>query len=171
MPLQTEGAYAEKMRSSIMLLGSLLGQAGRGTACLIRAAVSSENGLWISILRPLRQMGAEIELEENGIRATCQKPHGAEIHLPFPSVGATENVILLAVKAEGETILHGAAREPEIGELCRFLRSAGARIRGEGTDCIVIEGKAGASRYGIYGDARSDRGRNLYASAGSHRRQ
>ena len=138
--LQTEGAYAEKMRSSIMLLGSLLGRLGEVRLPYPGGCVIGKRPVDIHIAA-LRQMGAEIELEENGIHATCQKPHGAEIHLPIPSVGATENVILLAVKAEGETILHGAAREPEVGELCRFLRSAGARIRGEGTDCIVIEGK------------------------------
>lgn len=139
MPLQAEEAYAEKMRSSIMLLGSLLGRLGEVRLPYPGGCVIGARPVDIH-LAALTQMGAKIKLEENGIYAVCRSPHGAEIHLPFPSVGATENVILLAVKAEGETILHGAAREPEICELCRFLRSMGARIRGEGSGRIVIEG-------------------------------
>lgn len=91
-----------------MLLGSLLGRLGEVRLPYPGGCVIGARPVDIH-LAALTQMGAKIKLEENGIYAVCRSPHGAEIHLPFPSVGATENVILLAVKAEGETILHGAA--------------------------------------------------------------
>lgn len=112
-----------------MLLGSLLGRLGEVRLPYPGGCVIGKRPVDIHIAA-LRQMGAEIELEENGIHATCQKPHGAEIHLPFPSVGATENVILLAVKAEGETILHGAAREPGGRRALPFPAKRGARGSG-----------------------------------------
>ncbi len=136
---QVAECYGRQMRSSIMLLGSLLGR--------MKSAVVSYPGGCVIGARPidihlgaLKQFGAVFTEEPAGLRAVCQKPKGARICLPFPSVGATENVILLAVLAEGTTILENAAREPEIGELCRFLNSMGAEIQGMGTSCLVIEG-------------------------------
>lgn len=80
--------------------------------------------------------------EEDKMICRCITPlHGAHIQLPFPSVGATENIILAASLAEGETIIGNAAREPEIVELCRFLKVAGAKIFGEGTRRIRIVGQ------------------------------
>ena len=85
-------------------------------------------------------LGRGIDEHDGYIFCKCEKLKGAEISLDFPSVGATENVLLAAVMAEGETVLRGAAREPEIVDLARFLQAMGAKICGAGTDVIVIEG-------------------------------
>jgi UDP-N-acetylglucosamine 1-carboxyvinyltransferase len=87
-------------------------------------------------------MGADIK--ESYGKIICRisgKAHGARISLPFPSVGATENIILCAVTAKGETVINNAAREPEICDLCGFLRACGAEITGDGESRIVIRGK------------------------------
>lgn len=131
--------YAEKMRSSIILLGSLLGRMGEAFLPYPGGCVIGERPIDFHI-EALRKMGAEFCEDEEGLRALCDRPRGARIQLSFPSVGATENVILLAVLAEGTTVLKNAAREPEIWELCRFLNSLGAKIQGAGTSRIVITG-------------------------------
>lgn len=131
--------YGRQMRSSVMLLGSLLGR-------MREAFVSYPGGCVIGArpidihLEALEKLGAAFLEEPCGLRAVCEKPAGIALRLPFPSVGATENVILLAAAAEGTTVLENAAREPEIGELCRFLNSMGAEIRGMGTNRLVIDG-------------------------------
>lgn len=131
--------YAGVMRSSIMLLGSLLGRMGEAFLPYPGGCVIGKRPIDLH-LQALRCMGAELWEEPEGLRAVCAHPRGADIRLPFPSVGATENVVLLAVRAQGTTILKNAAREPEITELCRFLRCMGADIAGEGTDTIRITG-------------------------------
>jgi len=136
---QVPKQYARQMRSSIMLLGSLLGRMGNAFVPYPGGCVIGERPIDIHLLA-LRRMGAELEEEEEGLWAVCKHPKGGEICLPFPSVGATENVILLAVLTEGITVLKNAAREPEIEELCRFLSSMGANIQGAGTSRILIQG-------------------------------
>ena len=92
-------------------------------------------------LQAFQKMGVRIR-EENGI-LTCTTPnglHGAKIHLQFPSVGATENLMLAAVLAKGETVITNAAREPEIVDLAGYLRKCGADLAGEGSSTIVIHG-------------------------------
>ena len=130
---------ARVMRSSIILVGSMLGREKS-------VEVSYPGGCSIGA-RPInlhldafRKMN--VEITENNDNLCCQttKLMGAEIDLDFPSVGATENVILAAVLACGTTIIRNAAKEPEITELCEFLRKMGANICGDGTDVIVIEG-------------------------------
>lgn len=128
-----------QMRSSIMLLGPLLGRVGQ-------VEFSSPGGCSIGE-RPidlhrqaLEQMGVCFEERDGVVTAKVSRLKGAVIGLPFPSVGATENVVAAAVLAEGETVLEGAAREPEIGELCRFLNACGAKIEGAGTGTIRIRG-------------------------------
>ena len=136
---QVAECYGCKMRSSIMLLGSLLGRMGNAYVSYPGGCVIGERPIDMH-LAALKKLGAVLLEEAAGLRAVCEKPAGAVVSLPFPSVGATENVILLAAVAEGVTILENAAREPEIGELCRFLNSMGARIRGAGTSRIEIVG-------------------------------
>ncbi len=85
-------------------------------------------------------MGVRFSEWDGVVTAKVSRLKGAVIGLPFPSVGATENVVAAAVLAEGETVLEGAAREPEIGELCRFLNACGAKIEGAGTGTIRIRG-------------------------------
>ena len=129
-----------EMRSSIVLLGAIVSRTGR-------AKLSSPGGCELGP-RPidmhicaLRQMGAEI-CEEYGV-LHCEAPkglHGAKISLSFPSVGATENIIMAAVLAKGETIITNAAREPEIADLAGFLNACGARVSGAGTSTVRIIG-------------------------------
>lgn len=144
-----------KMRSSIMLLGALLGR-------FCEAGVYSPGGCMIGKrpidwhLRALRALGAEIqEPESDGfLHAQTTGLRGAEIIFPFPSVGAVENALFAAVAAVGRTVLRGCAREPEIGQLCHFLNGMGASIRGIGTDALIIEGGLPLhdSRFVIGGD-------------------
>ncbi len=132
--------FMREMRSSIIFLGAIL---GRMEQCTLGYPGGCELGPRpIDLhLHALRRMGVKIR-EENGI-LHCTAPnglHGARIHLQFPSVGATENILLAAVKAKGETTISNAAREPEIVDLVNYLRSCGARIFGEGTGTIVVQG-------------------------------
>ena len=88
----------------------------------------------------LQKMGVQFWEEENMLLAKAKRLHGAEISLPFASVGATENIILAATMAEGDTTIIGAAKEPEITVLCRYLECCGATIEGAGTNVLTIRG-------------------------------
>ncbi|WP_312071097.1 UDP-N-acetylglucosamine 1-carboxyvinyltransferase [Anaerotignum propionicum] len=129
----------QKMRSSILFLGALLGRERKAILGHPGGCAIGERPIDIH-LKAFEKMGVEI-IEENGL-FYCDAPHilGYHIYLNYPSVGATENILLLAVKAEGVTVIHNAAREPEIVALVRFLRACGAEIYGEGTPSIMIEG-------------------------------
>ncbi|MCI5794334.1 MAG: UDP-N-acetylglucosamine 1-carboxyvinyltransferase [Ruminococcus sp.] len=130
-----------EMRSSIIFMGAMLGTAGE-------CAVSIPGGCELGPrpidmhLAAMRRMG--VDINESAGRIICRIPqkkaHGAKISLAFPSVGATENIILCAVTADGETVINNAAREPEICDLCSFLRSCGAQITGDGESRVVIRG-------------------------------
>ncbi len=129
----------EQMRSSVIFMGALIARCGEAKLSLPGGCQLGRRPIDLH-LDALRQMGAEIEQEGEEIACRCRSLHGAQIHLPFPSVGATENVLLAACGAKGRTVLSGAAREPEIVALQGFLRALGAEISGAGTDCIVVEG-------------------------------
>lgn len=127
------------MRSSVMLVGALLARTGKicmeyPGGCVIGARPIDLH------LKSLRQMGASVQEDAKGFCAEAARLRGAVLRLPFVSVGATENLILAAVLADGETVIEPAAREPEIQSLCEFLRSAGAQIEGSGTERLVIHG-------------------------------
>ena len=131
-----------EMRGSVVFLGSILGRTGR---CRLTFPGGCELGARpIDLhLSALRQMGAEIS-EEHGY-LDCKAPsglRGAKITLSFPSVGATENILLAAATAKGFTEIHNAAREPEIIDLADCLNKFGAKIRGAGESVIEIEGTA-----------------------------
>ncbi len=132
-------ALMEEMRSSVIFLGALIARCGEARMSLPGGCQLGKRPIDLH-LSALRQLGAEIE--QNGDEIVCRgaRLRGTRIALPFPSVGATENVMLAACAAEGETVLTGAAREPEITALQDFLRAMGAQIRGAGTERIVIEG-------------------------------
>jgi len=130
-----------RMRASILVLGPLL-------ARFHEAAVSLPGGCAIGTrpvnlhLAGLEQLGARITLEGGYIRATSPGGlRGGEIHLAIPSVGATENLMMAAALASGETVLHNAAREPEIADLAHLLSAMGADIEGEGSDRLIIRGQ------------------------------
>ncbi len=129
-----------EMRSSIMFLGSVLGRTGR---CRLSFPGGCELGARpIDLhLSALRQMGAVIS-EEHGILDVSAPDGltGTRITLSFPSVGATENILLAAVTAKGVTELHNAAREPEICDIADYLTKCGARISGAGSGVIIVEG-------------------------------
>ena len=127
-----------EMRSSIIFMGAVLGRTGECTVSIPGGCELGPRPIDMH-LAALREMGADIR-EEHGRIICCGKAHGAKISLAFPSVGATENMILYAVTAEGETVINNAAREPEICDLCGFLRKCGADIKGDGGSSIVING-------------------------------
>lgn len=129
-----------EMRSSIILMGPLLARSGRVTAsCPGGCAIGSRP---IDLhLKGLRALGAHIEDEGQGLlQARVETLQGADIHLTLPSVGATENIMMAATLASGETIIRNAAREPEIVDLQNFLNAMGAEVSGAGTDQIRILG-------------------------------
>ena len=135
MPADSVGV----MRSSIMLLGALLARMGEVAMEYPGGCVIGKRPIDLH-LQALRRMGVEITEGPEEFCARAGRLHGAVHELPFVSVGVTENLILAAVLAEGETVIHPAAREPEIQALCEFLVSAGGRISGAGTDRLVIRG-------------------------------
>ncbi len=143
----------KKMRSSIMLLGALLGRLGEAVTSYPGGCSIGKRPIDLH-LEALRAMGADIQDDGICIRAGTKKLHGARISLRFPSVGATENILLAAAAADGVTVIENAAREPEITELCLFLQKMGVRITGAGTGMICVRGGSGLcdTSYQIPGD-------------------
>ncbi len=128
-----------EMRSSIIFLGAIISRCKK-------AVVSMPGGCPIGLrpidlhLKALRELGVDIQEEHGYIKCTAEKLQGGNIHLDFPSVGATENIMLTAVCAEGTTTISNAAREPEIVDLGNFLNSMGARVYGMGGSVITVHG-------------------------------
>ncbi len=128
------------MRSSVCMLGALLSRCHEVVmespgGCVIGARPIDMH------IRALEQMGAEFRIVDGLIYAKVNgRMHGADIHFEKGSVGATENVILAAVLAEGITCIHGAAKEPEVTALCEYLQRCGARIQGIGSNCLKVIG-------------------------------
>lgn len=128
-----------KMRASILILGPLLARTG----C---AKIALPGGCKIGLrkidyhIRGLELLGAEFKLDKGFIEANCGRLIGNRVNFFFPSVGATENLIMASVLAKGTTVVENAAREPEITDLADFLNSMGAKIHNAGTSTIVIEG-------------------------------
>ncbi|WP_017370714.1 UDP-N-acetylglucosamine 1-carboxyvinyltransferase [Lactococcus garvieae] len=139
--VKTKASYefVSKMRASIVVMGPILARNGH-------ARVSMPGGCSIGSrpidlhLRGFELMGAEITQEAGYIEAKAEKLRGAHIYLDFPSVGATQNLMMAATLAEGTTTLENAAREPEIVDLANWLNKMGANVKGAGTDTIIIKG-------------------------------
>ncbi len=147
-----------KMRASILVAGPLISRFGTATVSLPGGCAIGSRPVDIH-LTGLEKMGAEIKIEGGYVHANTKRLRGAHIPLAFPSVGATENLMMAAVWAEGETIIDNAAREPEIVDLANFLRQFGTAIEGDGTSTIKIQGRDIASytatennQYQIIGD-------------------
>ena len=130
-----------EMRSSIIFLGALASKMGKARLCAPGGCELGNRPINLH-LKALRELGMEIKEENGFIEADASRMHCGDIHLSFPSVGATENIILAAVGLKGETTISNAAREPEIGDLCEFLNKMGADISGAGTELIQIKGVA-----------------------------
>lgn len=128
-----------RMRASNLVLGSMLGRFGR-------VKISYPGGCQIGSrpmnlhFKGMQAMGAVIREKYGYISAQAEKLNGADIHLDLPSVGATENLMMAAVLAHGNTTIRNAAKEPEMVDLQNFLNKMGARVKGAGTDTIKIEG-------------------------------
>ena len=130
-----------RMRASVLVLGPLLARFGEATVSLPGGCAIGTRPVDIH-LAGLERMGASITLEDGYIHAsTSGGLTGAEYHLAAPSVGATENLLMAAALAKGETVLHNAAREPEIADLIHCLSAMGAVIEGTDSDCLRITGR------------------------------
>lgn len=128
-----------KMRSSIVLLGALISRARKAKICFPGGCDIGPRPIDLH-LKGLEQLGITINESHGTIYCEASKIRGTDIHLDYPSVGATENILLAAVLADGITVIRNAAKEPEIADLQCFLNKMGAKISGAGTNSIYIEG-------------------------------
>ncbi|MEQ8201573.1 MAG: UDP-N-acetylglucosamine 1-carboxyvinyltransferase [Syntrophomonadaceae bacterium] len=153
MKHQTPIELSKKLRASNLFLGALLGRQAQAIVALPGGCDIGSRPMDLHV-KGVRALGAEIEIEHGCIYAQAEETHGARIYLDFPSVGATENLIMMSAKTLGLSIIENAAKEPEIVDLANFLNSMGAKIRGAGTDVVKIEGvaKLKAGRYSIIPD-------------------
>ena len=129
----------EQFRASIVALGPMLARCGEARVALPGGDDFGHRPIDMH-MRGLHELGAEFETVHGYIHARAANLVGARILLEFPSVGATENVLMAAVSAKGTTIIDNAAREPEIGDLCIMLNHMGAQVSGAGTSTLVIDG-------------------------------
>lgn len=130
-----------RMRSSIIFLGAILSRLGETAVALPGGCELGARPIDLHLMA-MRRLGAGIRQEDGMIYCSVRKLRGAVIDLPIPSVGATENAMIAACGAEGMTRITGAAREPEIVDLARFLNGMGASVHGAGTACITVHGKS-----------------------------
>jgi UDP-N-acetylglucosamine 1-carboxyvinyltransferase len=129
----------KKMRASILVLAPLLAKKGKAKVSFPGGCAIGERPIDQHI-KALRAMGANIDIQHGYIVADCKKLKGAEIFFDVNTVTGTENIIMAAVLAEGRTIINNAAQEPEVIDLCNFLKKMGAQISGIGTKTLVING-------------------------------
>ncbi len=132
--------WVSKMRASFLVMGPLLARLGRAKISLPGGCAIGTRPIDLH-LKAFAALGAEIEIGHGFVEAVVPRGlKGAQIYLDFPSVGATENVLMAASLAKGHTVIQNAAEEPEIVDLVTFLNSMGARIRGAGTNVIRVDG-------------------------------
>lgn len=171
--IQTKSIIAEeapyelvkKMRASILVMGPLLAKTGKAKIALPGGCAIGARPINLH-LKGFQALGAEIEEGHGYVEARADKLVGCTVYLDFPSVGATENIMMAAVLAEGTTIIENVAEEPEIVDLANFLNKMGARIKGAGTDTIKIEGveKLHGTKHAIIPD-RIETGTFMVAAA------
>jgi UDP-N-acetylglucosamine 1-carboxyvinyltransferase len=132
--------YVRKMRASVLVMGSLLARNGRARVALPGGCAIGSRPI-DQHLKGFEAMGATVKVGNGFIEAEALEGlHGAKIYLDFPSVGATENIMMAAVLAKGTTVIENVAKEPEIVDLANFLNKMGANVKGAGTGTIKIEG-------------------------------
>jgi len=129
----------QRMRASIQIMGPLLNRFGRARVAMPGGCNLGPRKIDFH-LRGLEQLGAEVRVDHGFVEVSAERLRGTSIFLDYPSVGATENLLMAAVTATGTTVIDNAAREPEILDLGKFLISMGARIEGAGTSRIEIHG-------------------------------
>ena len=154
--IRTTAPYdlVRKMRASVLVLGPLLARAGRARVSLPGGCAIGTRPVDLH-LKGLEQLGAEIELTEGYIEARAEKGlTGARVVFPMVTVGGTENVLMAACLARGETVLSNVAREPEVADLAHCLVAMGAKIQGIGTDTLTIQGVEvlGGATYSVVPD-------------------
>ena len=156
---------ARKMRASFLITGPLLAKVGKVKMPLPGGCQIGSRPVDLH-LKGFAAMGAKVKNEHGYVSAHARRLKGANIYLDFPSVGATENIMMAAVLASGQTIIENSAAEPEIVDLSNFLNSLGADIRGAGTDTIKINGvkRLGGGSYTIIPD-RIEAGTLMVAAA------
>ncbi|MDN8597134.1 UDP-N-acetylglucosamine 1-carboxyvinyltransferase [Corynebacterium tuberculostearicum] len=142
-----------QFRASVCVLGPLTSRCGHAKVALPGGDAIGSRPLDMH-QTGLEKLGATTRIEHGAVVAEATHLRGANIRLDFPSVGATENILTAAVLAEGETVLHNAAREPEIVDLCTMLKSMGADIEGEGSSVVTIRGvdKLQPTQHEVIGD-------------------
>ncbi|MGO3732322.1 MAG: UDP-N-acetylglucosamine 1-carboxyvinyltransferase [Vagococcus sp.] len=131
--------YVSQMRASIVVMGPLLARTGHAKVAMPGGCAIGKRPIDLH-LKGFQALGAEITQTNGYIEAKADELKGARIYLDFPSVGATQNIMMAAVKAKGTTVIENVAREPEIVDLAIFLNKMGAKITGAGTETIRIEG-------------------------------
>lgn len=136
---KTPYEQAKKLRASNLLLGSIAGRCGIAEISLPGGCNIGSRPMDLH-LKGLQLLGYQTQLEHGYIKVKAGSLKGSGIYLDFPSVGATENIMMAASVVSGQTVIENAAKEPEIVDLANFLNAMGARIRGAGTDIIKIEG-------------------------------
>lgn len=139
--LRADYDLVRKMRASVLVLGPLLSRFGKAEVSLPGGCAIGSRPVDIH-LDGMTKMGAKISIEKGYIIASCDGGlRGAQLVLPFPSVGATENLMMAAAYAKGETVIDNAAREPEIEDLANFMNAMGFEVNGAGSSTITIKGK------------------------------
>lgn len=140
-PLSAEAPYkyVSKMRASIVVLGPILARNGYAKVSMPGGCTIGNRPIDLH-LKGLEAMGAEIKQTAGFIEAKANRLHGAHIYMDFPSVGATQNIMMAATLADGVTVIENAAREPEIVDLAVLLNKMGAKVRGAGTETLTITG-------------------------------
>lgn len=143
----------KKMRASFLVMGGLLAHAGEGIVSLPGGCTIGARPVDLH-LKGFEKLGIETKIDYGYIHAKATREISGEFILDFPSVGATENLVMAAVKGKGITTLKNVAREPEVEDLCNFLNSMGAKIEGVGTENLVITGveKLTPGEYSIISD-------------------
>jgi UDP-N-acetylglucosamine 1-carboxyvinyltransferase len=162
-----EASYhlVQRMRAAVDVLGSLLARHGRARVAMPGGCNIGSRQIDMHV-KGLAQMGAELSVSHGYIEARAERLEGTHLYLDFASVGATENLLMAACLASGETVIENVAKEPEIADLADFLNAMGARIEGAGTSTLRVEGVESLSgtEHEVIGD-RIEAGTHLLAGA------